>query len=321
MLKIGVAGAGHMGRFHINILPTVSGIEFSSICDTDEALVKKLSKEYGVKGFTDYNKFLSSVDAVIVAVPTFLHYRTASAALEAGRHVLLEKPMTKTVYFAEKLIALAKSKNLVLQVGHVERFNAAVQELKNIVDKPFLIQAQRMGPKSRIKDVGVVLDLMIHDIDIVLSLAGSKPVSISAFGRKIYSGFEDIATASIYFENGVIANITASRISANKSRTLEIYQEGAYIYLDYATQDITVIRQPLTDTVVLKEELKYRQESLVEHVAVYKDNALKLEQIHFIECINGGREPIRDSDADISALKIAKDIMGKIYSGWKQSHG
>ena len=318
MLKIGVAGAGHMGRYHINILPTVSGIEFSSICDIDQDLVKNLSREYNVRGYTEYDKFLSSVDAVIIAVPTFLHYRFASKALESGKHVLLEKPMTKTVYFAEKIIKLADSKNLVLQVGHVERFNAAVQELKNIVDRPFLIQAQRMGPKSRIKDIGVVLDLMIHDIDIVLSLAGSKPVSISAYGRKIYTGFEDIASATIYFENGVIAIITASRVSANKSRTLSISQEGSYIHLDYATQDITVIRQPLTDYVVLKEELKYRQESLVEHVAVYKENALKLEQIHFIECIKDGKEPIRDADADISTLKIAKEITDKIYSGWKR---
>ncbi len=318
MLKIGVAGAGHMGRFHINILSTIPGIEFSSICDIDEELVKKLSKDYDVKGYTDYKKFLTSIDAVVIAVPTFLHYRFASAALEAGKHVLLEKPMTKTVYFAEKLIALAENKNLVLQVGHVERFNAAVQELNNIVNKPYLIQAQRLGPKSRIKDVGVVLDLMIHDIDIVMSIARSKPLSISAYGQKIYTGFEDVASATIYFENGVIANITASRVSANKSRTLAISQEGSYIFLDYATQDITVIRQPLTDYVVLKEELKYTQESIVEHVAVYKDNALKLEQIHFIECIKDGREPIRDSEADISALKIAKEIIGKIHSGWKR---
>lgn len=318
MLKIGVAGAGHMGRYHINLLPSISGIEFISICDSDGDLVKKLSNDYGIKGFTDYKKFLSTVDAVIIAVPTYLHYRFANEALESGKHVLLEKPMTKTVYFAEKLISLAERKKLVLQVGHIERFNAAVQELNNIVDKPYIIQAQRLGPKSRIMDVGVVLDLMIHDIDIVLSIARSKPLSISAYGQKIYSGFEDVASAAIYFENGVIANITASRVSATKSRTLAISQEGAYIFLDYATQDITVIRQPLSNYVVLKEELKYTQESLVEHVAVYKDNALKLEQIHFIECINDEREPIRNSEDDISALKIAKEIMGKIYTGWKR---
>ncbi len=317
MLKVGVAGTGHMGRYHINILPTLPDIEFASICDVDEVMVKKISGDYDVKGFTDYTKFLSSVDAVIIAVPTFLHYRFASAALEAGKHVLLEKPMTKTVYFAEKLVGLAEQKNLVLEVGHVERFNAAVQELQHIVKKPHLIQVQRLGPKSRITDVGVVLDLMIHDIDIVLSIAKSKPVSIAAYGHKIYSGFEDVANASIYFENGVIANITASRVSTNKVRTLAISQEGAYVFLDYATQDIMIIRQPLTEYLVLKEEIKYTQESLVEHVFVHKDNALKLEQIHFIDRIKNGKKPVRNGEADIATLKIAKEITNKIYASWK----
>ncbi len=321
MLKIGVAGTGQMGRYHINLLPTIPGIEFCSICDINEDMIKTLTKKYDVRGFIDYKKFLSSVDAVIISVPTYLHYRFANEALEAGKHVLLEKPMTKTVYFAEKLIGLAARKNLVLQVGHVERFNPAVQELQNIVKKPYLIQVQRLGPRSRIKDVGVVLDIMIHDIDIVLSIAQSKVVGISAYGHKIYSGFEDVANATIYFANGIIANITASRVSANKIRTLAISQEGSYILLDYMTQEITVIRQPLEEYIVLKEEIKYKQESLVEHVFVHKENnPLKLEQIHFIECIDNGRKPIRNSEADISALKIAKEIMARIYSGWKLPH-
>lgn len=319
MLKIGVAGTGHMGKYHINVLGTVPNVEFVSICDVNEEAVKKLSQDYGVKGYTDYSKFLSSVDAVVIAVPTFLHNKFASAALEAGKHVLLEKPMTKTVYFAEKLVNLAEKKNLFLQVGHIERFNAAVQELRNIVKKPYLIQAQRMGPRSRIRDCGVVLDLMIHDIDIVMGIAGSKPVDVVAHGQKVYTGFEDVANASIFFENGAVANITASRVSEIKMRNLAISQEGSYVFLNYDSQEITITRQPQSEYSVNKQEIKYKQENIVEKVFVHKDNALRLEQMHFVDCILNDREPIRKSEDDLVALKLAKEIMDKIYTGWKKN--
>jgi len=317
MLKIGVAGTGHMGKYHINTLSTINNIDFTSIFDKDENVLRELSERYNVKAFTDYKKFLNSIDAVIIALPTYLHYKFASEALEAGKHVLLEKPMTKTVYFAEKLIELAEKKNLFLQVGHVERFNAAVQELKNIIKNPYFIQAQRIGPRSNIRDAGVVLDLMIHDIDIVLNIANSNVVDVQAYGRKIYTGFEDIANASLLFENGVIANITASRVSDHKQRTLAISQEDTYVLLNYETQEITITRQPQTEYVVLKEEIKYKQDSFVEKVFVHKENALKLEQLHFIECICNDREPIHKPDADITALKLAKKIIEKIFHGWK----
>jgi predicted dehydrogenase len=318
VIKIGVAGAGHMGRYHINNLSTIDKVEFTAICDADEALVNKLAGQYDVKGYTDYKKFLAQVDAVIVAVPTFLHNKFASGALNAGKHVLLEKPMTKTIYFAEKLVQLAEQKKLVLQVGHVERFNAAVQELRNVVKKPYLIQAQRMGPRSRIRDVGVVLDLMIHDIDIVLNLANSPLVDVAAHGQRVYSAFEDVANASLYFENGVVANITASRVSEVKSRTLAISQEGSYVFLNYENQEITITRQPQSEYVVMKEELKYKQDSFVERVFVHKDNAIKLEQLHFIDCIISDREPLRKAEDDIAAMRIAKQIADKIYKGMKK---
>lgn len=316
MLRIGVAGTGHMGKYHINTISTINSVEFVSIFDKDEATLKELSERYNVRAYTDYRRFLNSVDAVIIALPTYLHYKFASEALEAGKHVLVEKPITKTVYFAEKLIELAEKKKLFLQVGHVERFNAAVQELKNIVTKPYFIQAQRIGPRSRIRDAGVVLDLMIHDIDIVLNIANSEVVDIQAHGQKIYTGFEDIANASLLFSNGVIANISASRVSEHKQRTLAITQEGSYVFLNYETQEITITRQPQTEYIVLKEEIKYKQDSFVERVFVHKENALKLEQLHFIQCINDEREPIHKPDADITALKLAKKIMEKIYKGW-----
>ncbi len=256
MLKVGVVGTGHMGTYHINTLSTISGISFNAICDIDKERLSALSLKYGVKGYEDYKKFLSAVDAVIIAVPTFLHYKFASEAINAGKHVLLEKPMTKTIYFAEKLFELAEKKNVVLQVGHVERFNGAVQELKNIVKSPFLIQAQRMSPPGRIRDIGVVLDLMIHDIDIVLLLANSQPVEISANGIKIYSDFEDVACANIYFENGSVATVVASRVTENKIRNLAVSQRGSYVFLNYDTQEITITRQPSYDYTVLKEEIK-----------------------------------------------------------------
>ncbi len=146
MLKVGVVGTGHMGTYHINTLSTIPGISFEAICDVNETKLKELSNKYNINYYTDYKKFLSKVDAVVVAVPTFLHYKFASEALNAGKHVLLEKPMTKTIYFAEKLFEIARKKNLILQVGHVERFNGAVQEVQKIVNTPYLIQAQRMSP-------------------------------------------------------------------------------------------------------------------------------------------------------------------------------
>lgn len=317
MLKIGVVGVGHMGRYHVNVLSTLSSMaNLVAVCDTDESRVNMIAQTYGIKAFTDYKKFLSAVDAVVVAVPTFLHYKFASQALEAGKPILVEKPITKTIFYAEKLIELAEKKNLFMQVGHVERFNAAVQELQNVVKNPYLIQAQRLGPRSRIGDVGVVLDLMIHDIDIILNIAQSNLRDVTAHGHKIYSDYEDVANASLYFENGVVANIAASRITDNKVRTLAISQEEAYITLDYATQDITIYRQPQTDYLVMREEIRYKQEAFVERVFVHKDNALKIEDEHFISCISEDKEPIHKPEADLRALRIAKQIVDKIHVGW-----
>ncbi len=321
MLKIGVVGIGHMGRYHVNILAGIENVKLVAVCDANQEAVDKVADSYNIKGFTDYKKFLKTVDAVVVAVPTFLHYKFASEALEAGKHVMVEKPITKTVYYAEKLIKLAEKKNLFLQVGHVERFNAAVQELQHVVDQPYLIQTERLGPPSRIMDVGVVLDLMIHDIDIVLAIAHSKVVGVSAFGSKVYSEFEDVANAILYFENGVVANLTASRVTTNKIRTMAISQKDAYIFLDYATQDMTIHRQPHTDYFVAREEIRYRQESLVERLFIHKDNALKLELEHFVDCIGEQRKPIRHPEADITALKIAKQIMDLIYYSWDKKNG
>ena len=313
MLKIGVVGIGHMGRYHVNILSIISKAELVAVCDSDAEAVKKTSEAYNIRGYTDYDEFLDQVDAVIVAVPTFLHFKFASRALEKGKHVLVEKPITETISDAEKLIEMAEKYDLFLQVGHVERFNAAVQELEHIVKNPYLIQAQRLGPRSRIVDVGVVLDLMIHDVDIILAIAGAPVKEISAYGKKIYSNHEDIANVSLLFENGVIANIAASRVTDNKLRTLSISQEGSFVLLDYATQDITIFRQPHTEYLVMREEIKYTQESIVERVFIHKDNALKLELEHFIECVSEGREPDYRSEADISALKLATEITKRIY--------
>lgn len=319
MIKLGVVGVGHMGRYHVNVLATLNSPKASlvAVCDSDGTRVDEIAKKYGIKGFTDYKKFLSSVDAVIVAVPTFLHYRFASEALEAGRPVLVEKPITKTIYYAEKLVELAQKKNLFLQVGHVERFNGAVQELQNVVKNPYFIQAQRLGPRAgRITDVGVVLDLMIHDIDIILSIAQSELREVAAHGHKIYTDHEDVANASLYFDNGVVANIAASRATENKIRTLAISQEDAFVYLDYGTQDITIYRKPMADYLVNQEEIRYKQEALVEKVFVHKDNALKLESEHFISCLCEEREPSYAIEANLEALRIAKQIVDKIYSGW-----
>lgn len=313
-LKIGVIGSGHMGRYHVNVLSLMDKAKLTAICDLNEEK-QNLAEKYNTEWFKDIDEFLKRIDAAVVATPTSTHYDIAKKVLEAGKHVLIEKPLTDSVEKAEKLIELARKKNLILQVGHLERFNGAVAELRDkIIKNPYLIEARRLSPKNdRIKDVGVVLDLMIHDIDIALSLVnGQKVVNISGYGSKVYSNHEDVAVALIEFDNGCIADIKASRVTDEKIRTLAISQEGSYVFLDYATQDIQIHRQPSLEYMINKVEIRYSQESLIERVFIHKDNPLKLELEHFVDCILKHIEPYVNGEMDLLTLKVAMEIYSKM---------
>ena len=313
-IKAGVIGTGHMGHYHVNVYAEqLINADLIGIADVNKEKVEALAERYGIRAYVDYKKLLNKVEAVSIAVPTALHYNVAKDCLEAGVHVLVEKPFTVTIDEAEELFRIAKKKNLVIRVGHVERFNGAVQELKKIIKDPLLIESRRIGPFiSRVKDDSVVMDLMIHDIDIILNLVDSDILNYSAFGSSVYSEREDIATVQMLFKNGCIATITASRASEHKLRTLAITQRDAYIFLDYTDQDIHIHRRADSGYFVSREEIRYKQESFIERLFVYKDNPLKLQIKHFLECIENADEINLRKEDEIKSLDIALKIINSL---------
>jgi predicted dehydrogenase len=225
--------------------------------------------------------------------------------MERGIHVLIEKPVTKTVDEAEELLKMAAQKNLVLQVGHIERFNSAVQYVRGICKPPLYIQTRRLGPfSSRVADVGVVLDLMIHDIDIILSLVGSEISEISAYGRSVFTEHEDIASAHLTFKNGAISHILVSRASEKRLRTLEIMERERYITLNYETQDVSIHRCIRNNGMGLME--------VIEHPVFPKHEPLKMELQHFISCVKEGRQPMVGIADGKRALEIAVEVLRQI---------
>jgi predicted dehydrogenase len=315
MTRVGVVGTGHMGQYHVNVYSELPNVKLAGIVDVSKERVDRVSKRFKTKGYTDYMKLIGQVDAVTVAVPTGKHYEVAKEFLSAGVHVLLEKPITPTLKEAKELYSIAKRKKVVLQVGHVERFNGAIQEVKKIIKNPLLVETRRIGPfAQRVQDDGVVLDLMIHDIDIVLNLVDSEIVKVNAVGGSIFTKTGDYAIVQISFKNGCVASLIASRVSQEKIRTLAVSQKDAYISLDYGAQELHVHRQASSQYFLSKEELKYKQESMIERVFVHKDNPLKLEVKHFLDCVLKRAERSTSPESDLRSLEVAlkvQDILKK----------
>ncbi len=310
-LRLGVVGTGHMGQHHARVYQEMPDVELTAIADIDELTLLEISRRMGVNSYLDYRELFDKVDAVNIVVPTTLHYEMSKAFLEHGIHVLVEKPVTRTVVEAEKLNKLAKAKNLVFQVGHTERFNPGVQEIYNFVEDPIFVEANRLGPSSqRNLDIGVVLELMIHDLDIILSLVNSKIKKVHAMGVSVYSDYEDIAIAQLLFENGCLASLASSRVTAEKIRKLEVTLEDAFLCLDYIDQNITLRRQISARYVFdKKKSTRYQREFLLEKPFVSKDEPLKLELAHFIKCIKYGEKPLISGEEALEALKVAEDIL------------
>jgi len=309
-VKVGVAGVGRMGEYHVGVLSELPGVQVSGIADANPERVKNMASRYRIPHFTDYRELFHLVDAVVVAVPTHMHYEIARDFLNAGIHVLLEKPCSNNLEQAKELFDISIKKNLVLHIGHVERFNGAVQELSKIVTQPIFLESKRMSPfTDRIKDDGVVLDLMIHDIDIVLNIVRSKVKRIGVIGTSVFTKKDDLVSAQIEFENGCIANIIASRASQNKERTLSITQKDSYVKLDYTDQEIYVHRKSSSEHQLSKGSLRYKQESLVERIFVHKENPLKLEQQHFIDCLKNGSPRHVGVEEELYSLEIALEIL------------
>ncbi|MGH7279294.1 MAG: Gfo/Idh/MocA family oxidoreductase, partial [Candidatus Rokuibacteriota bacterium] len=266
-MRAGVVGAGHMGQYHARVYAELWDVELAGVVDVDSDRAAAVAGQYDTLAFKDYRDLIGRVDVASVVVPTEHHYAVARDLLEAGIGVLVEKPLAASLEHARELFAIARRAGTVLHVGHVERFNGAVQELKKIVEQPILIESRRLGPFApRAQKDTVVMDLMIHDIDIVLNLVDSPPVKISVLGSAVATDVADVATVQIAFASGTIATITASRATEEKIRTLAITQPDAYIILDYLVQDIQIHRRAAQESTPNRESIRYRQASFVEHL-------------------------------------------------------
>ena len=304
-----------MGKYHVGILSELPEVELVAVVDTEPKSRQVIEENYGTPGFQNYQDIFGKVDVAVVAVPTGLHYPIAKDLLNAGIHVLLEKPCANNLDHARELFKIAEERGLTLHIGHVERFNGAVQELHKIVKSPIFVECKRMGPYTdRIKDDGVVLDIMIHDIDIILNLIKSKVVKTHVLGASVFSDKDDLVNAQLEFENGCIANIIASRASQNPVRTLSITQRDSFVVLDYTDQEIYVHKKSSSEHQVSKDSLTYKQESLVERIFVHKDNPLKLELKHFLDCAANGSPRQVAVDSELYSLEIALDILGQFNS-------
>ncbi len=307
-VKIGVVGVGYLGQHHARIYSKMEDVELVGIIDVDEKRALKISREYKVPVYTSIEELSSKIQAVSIAVPTKLHYNVGKEFLKAGVHTLIEKPITNSLEEAEELLKTAKENNCILQVGHIERFNQAVSEAQKHISNPRFIESYRLGPfNPRASEVGVVLDLMIHDIDIILFLVNSPVINIDAVGAAILTDKEDIATAHINFENGCVANITASRVTLEAMRKIRIFQENAYISLDYAKQSLKIYKKKkslssvksMSDIEIIKPKLLSRE-------------PLKTELEEFVGCIKGGKKPLVSGEHGKDALEVGLEILKKL---------
>jgi|YNPMSStandDraft_1061717.scaffolds.fasta_scaffold00098_9 predicted dehydrogenase len=316
MIKVGIIGVGHMGEYHVNILKYLEKlglIKFSGIYDINHKRMNEISKKYEVNQFSSDDKLFHASDAIICAVWSTSHYDIAKKALESGVNVLIEKPFAHLYKYGCELYELSRKKNLIVQIGHVERFNGAVVELrKKYVKDPIFIEARRYGLFSnKKKDTGVILDLMVHDIDIISNITNSNIIHFDAYASSVYTDYEDIANAIFYFDNNCIANVISSRASYIKKRTLDIAQKTNHIFLNYDTQEIEIYRKSNTLFEVDQKEILYYRGSFIEKISVHVENALKDELIHFINCVEGKEKPLFSLEADLKTLEIALLLIKK----------
>ena len=299
-LRVGVVGVGHIGKNHARLYAETEGAEFSAIFDSNPETAAEIARQYQVPAAQSLEEFADLVDAASVATPTNSHHAVGLALLEKGKHLLIEKPIAEDSTQASELAALAAERKLVLQVGHVERFNPVLSALEARLTHPRFIEAHRLSPfPNRSTDIGVVLDLMIHDLEIILHLVRANVQSIDAVGVPVLSRREDIANARIRFENGCVANVTSSRISPERMRKIRVFQEDAYLSLDYQSQSGEIYR---------------RTANGIERAAVEieREEPLKRQLLSFIECARTGLRPKVSGFEATAALELAVEITKKI---------
>lgn len=301
--RVGVVGVGHIGKNHARLYAESAAAHFTAIYDTDAANAAAIAAQYHVRAAASLEEFAGLVDAASVATPTVSHFEIGRALLEQGKHLLIEKPIANDTAQATALAEMAAARGLVLQVGHVERFNPVLRALEARLSHPRFIEAHRLSPfPNRSTDIGVVLDLMIHDLEIILHLVRSPVQTIDAVGVPVLSRREDIANARIRFENGCVANITSSRISPERMRKIRVFQEDAYLSLDYQNQTGEIYRRTASGI--------ERAEVEIEH-----EEPLQRQLAAFIECARSGLQPKVSGFAATAALDLALEITKRLSAG------
>lgn len=316
MLKIGVLGAGHLGKIHLRLLNQSEKYDLVGFYDADETNANKVETEFGYKFFNSIEALIDAVDVVDIVTPTLSHYDCAKQAIAKGKHIFIEKPITNTVEEAEHIRELLSEHNLRGQVGHVERFNPAFIAVKNEIKTPMFIESHRLAEfNPRGTDVPVVLDLMIHDIDIILSLVDSKVKNVSASGVSVISDTPDIANARIEFENGCVANLTASRISLKKMRKARFFQKDAYISVDFLEKKCEVVKmkdapeQPGDFDMILQNAEGVKKQIYFDNPSITENNAILDELETFADAINNNTPPIVTLHDGTEALRVATQII------------
>jgi len=305
-LKVAVIGVGHLGKHHARIYHSLPDVELVGIVDLDASLAQKIAQKGACQPYTDFREVLAKVDAVSLVTPTPTHFEMARVILQAGKHLLIEKPITETAEQATELIRAASNKDLVLQVGHIERFNPAIRALEPILENPRFIECHRLAPyQPRGTDVGVVLDLMIHDIDIILHLVRSPIQQIQAVGVDVLTPYEDIANVRLAFENGCVANVSVSRISYKEMRKIRIFQPDCYISLDYKKQDGVLYR-------------RVNGKIVHEAIPLEKEEPLMLELKSFVECAREKKDPLVSGEHGKRALDVGMEIVRQIQEARSQ---
>lgn len=332
LIKIGLIGVGYLGKIHLKLLKINQNIDFIGFHEVDEVISNQIANEFLVKSFPNLAELIDLCDGLVIVTPTSTHYEIAKKCLEKGKHIFLEKPITTTIHEAEEIVKLANEKNLKIQVGHIERFNSALLSLEKFLLEPKFIQTDRLAQfNPRGSDVAVVLDLMIHDIDIILSLVKSEVKDIKASGVSVVSDNLDIANARIEFENGAVANVTASRISQKKMRKMRIFQRDAYLSLDFTngTSEVFRLIEPNAEIkggfinfgeIGVGEKKKFIIYEQPEQVQI---NAMQHEQNLFVKSISENSRPAVNGEDGLQALRVAELILNKINESsvlWKNRY-
>lgn len=300
-IRVAVVGVGHLGSKHARVYREIENCSLAGVCDIDKTRLREVSSSLNVSGFSDYKELFDKVDAVSIAAPTKLHYKIAADFLKHNIHTLVEKPFTADLKEADSLIRAAEKNKLILQVGHIERFNSAFSATQKLIKQPKFIECHRLSPfPNRSLDVGAVLDIMIHDIDIILGLVSSKIKKIESVGVNVLTQFEDIANSRITFENGCVANLTASRVSDEIMRKIRIFQEDTYISLDYKEAKASVYKR---DGLTITKE----------NLPIEKEEPLQKELQSFVNCVIEHKEPLVSGRVAKAALSVALKIQKQVW--------